>query len=147
MVYQIRANGVMHLHLKSDFQLGANPIHTRNQHWVDILRLIDREQAAEATDFAEYASGEGFMGEIFNPLLGAVGAIDVDTGVGVSYWRTVQRIVGHACSSVSKDWGRRWVFAAQEKCSRAAHCSMFESEDAWWDGPWRTRPAEVLWIH
>src|SRR6202035_1704273 len=93
---------------KSDFQLGANPIHTGNQHWVDILRLIDRKQSAEAADLAEYASGEGFVGEVFNPLLGAVGAIDIDTGVGVSYWRTVQRIVGHACSSVSKDWGRRW---------------------------------------
>ncbi len=101
VVHQIRADGVMHLHLEGDFQLGANAVHARDQHRIEILRLVNSEQAAKPADFAEHAAGEGFVGEVLDPLLGAVGAVDIDAGVGVGDGRLFEGSWATGVSSVS----------------------------------------------
>ena len=97
VVHQIRADGVMHLHLECDFQLGANPVHAGDQNRIEILGLVNREQAPEPADLAEYPPSEGFVSKILDPLLGAVGAVDIDPGVGIRNRRAVQGILGHGC--------------------------------------------------
>src|ERR1017187_620005 len=82
VIHQVRAHRVVDIHFEGDFQFSAYAIHTRNQHRIYIF-LIDREQPAEATDLAQHSLGEGFVGQILDALLGAVAAIDADTGIGV----------------------------------------------------------------
>jgi len=85
MIDQASAHRVMQVHLEGDPQLGAHTINARDQHRVLVLLLVEREHPAEAADIAEYALGISLMGEVLDPLLGAVGAFDVHTGVGVGY--------------------------------------------------------------
>ena len=49
----------------------------------EILLLVDGEQAAEAANVAENTFVEGTVRQVFNALLGPVGALNVYTGVGV----------------------------------------------------------------
>ena len=45
--------------------------------------LVDRKQPAEAADLAEHAAVESLVRQILDALLGAIGALDVDAGIGV----------------------------------------------------------------
>ena len=84
VIDQVGADGVVQVHLEGDFQLGANAVDAGDQHRVEIALLVDGKQAAKAADLAEHAAVKGFMGEVLDALLGAIGALNVDTGVGVS---------------------------------------------------------------
>ena len=66
------------------------------------------EQAAEAANLAQHSLGEGFMGEILDALLGAVGAIDVYARIGVGDTGGLRGFLGQAnLSVVSKSAGSR----------------------------------------
>ena len=98
MIDQVGADGVMDIHLEGDFQLGAHAVHARDQDRVGPLRLVHREQAAKAADFAQYAASKSLVGEILDPLFGAVGAVNVHTGVGVGDGG-LRGIMGHGSQS------------------------------------------------
>ena len=104
VIDQVGADGVMDVHLEGDFQLGAHPVHAGDQNRVRPLHLVHREQAAEAADFAQHAAGKGLVGEILDPLLGAVGAVNVHPGVGVGDGG-LRGIMGHGIQFVSFMWG------------------------------------------
>jgi len=120
MVDQIAAYGVVNLHLKRNFQFGANAINAGYKYRVFVLER-NREQAAKAANFAEDTLVEGFVSEILDALLGAVSAVNVYAGVSVSN-RTGFRhgFLGH-------DYGRSGVAAGLCRTGinqlRAAHCS------------------------
>src|SRR5579872_431656 len=84
MVYQVCAHGVVQLHHEGHFELGADAIHTGNQHRITVLLLIDGEKAAEAANFTNHPAGEGAMGQVFDALLGAVRAVNINSTVSVS---------------------------------------------------------------
>ena len=83
VVHQISAHGVVQLHHESNFELGADAIDARNQHRLAIELLVDGEQPAKSTDIADHAAGKGLVRKIFDALLGAVRAVDVNPAVGV----------------------------------------------------------------
>ena len=83
VVHQVGADGVVQLHLKRQLQLGAYAVHAGDQHRVGILLLVDGKQPAKAANLAQHAAVEGLVGQILDALLGAIGALDVNTGVGV----------------------------------------------------------------
>ena len=82
VVHQVATHGVMHLHLKGDFQLRAHAVHTGNKHGVEVF-LVHGKQAPETANLAQHTPGEGLVGEVLDSLLGLVGAVDVDAGIGV----------------------------------------------------------------
>ena len=104
VIDQVGADGVMDVHLEGDFQLGAHAVHAGDQDRIHPLRLVHGEQAAEAADFAQDAAGESLVGEILDPLFGAVGAVNVHTGVGVGDGG-LRGIMGHGSQCVSFKWG------------------------------------------
>ncbi len=104
VIDQVGADGVVDVHLEGDLQLGAHAVHARDQNRVHPLRLVHGEQAAEAADFAQYAAGESLVGEILDPLLGAVGAVNVHAGIGVGDGG-LRGIMGHGSQCVSVKWG------------------------------------------
>ena len=83
---------------KASFSLVPDAVHAGDQHRIEVLRLVDREQPAEAADLAQHALGEGLVGEILDALLGAVGLVDIYARIGVS--DGFGRVLGH-CFSVS----------------------------------------------
>ena len=83
MVYQVAAHGVVQVHHERNFELGANAIHAGNQHGITKLFPVNGEHAAEAADFTHHSRSERTMGEVFNALLGAVGAVNVNAAVGI----------------------------------------------------------------
>ncbi len=83
VVHQVGANRSVNVHGKSDFQLGADSVHARNQHRIHIFLFVDGKQRAEAADLAQHPASEGLVGEVLNPLLGAVPALDVNARIGV----------------------------------------------------------------
>src|SRR6185312_9894994 len=85
MVYQIATHGVMQVHHERYFELGAHAVHAGNQYRIAKLFLVDGKHAAEAADLADDAGRERTMGEIFNALLGAVGAVNINAAIGIGY--------------------------------------------------------------
>ena len=83
VVHQVGAHGGMQAHLEGNLELRPHPIHARDQHRIHVLGFVHREQAAKAANFAEHAAGKGLVRQILDALLGAVGAVDIHTGVGV----------------------------------------------------------------
>ena len=69
---------------KAIFSLVPTPSTLETSTGSSVLLLVDGEQAAEAADLAQDAAIEGLMGEILDALLGAIGALNIDAGVGVS---------------------------------------------------------------
>src|SRR4029077_7971085 len=57
-----------------------------------------------AANFAEHAAGKSLVGQILDPLLGAVGAVNIHTCVAVGD-NALRGIVGHESQSVSVKWG------------------------------------------
>ena len=96
VIHQIGADRVMNVHLEGQFELRANAVHARNQHWIEILCLVHRKQAAEAANLAEHALGERLMRQILDALLGPVSLIYVDARVCVS--DRFGRMLGHGVS-------------------------------------------------
>ena len=83
MVHQIRTDGVVHVHLESNLQLGSNAVCTGNQHWILVARGIKFEEAPEAADLTKHLFVERPLGKIFDALFGAVSAGDVYACIGV----------------------------------------------------------------
>ncbi len=83
VVDEVLADGVVDVELEGDFEFGANAIHRRDQDGVGVLFEVEGEEAAEAADLGEDLAVEGFAGEHFDALLAALGAGDIDSGVGV----------------------------------------------------------------
>ena len=85
MIHQVGPDGGVQIHFKSDLEFGTDAIHARHQHRVGVFEFVHHEQSAKTTDLAQHAASEGFVREILDPLLGAVGAADIDSGVGVGH--------------------------------------------------------------
>jgi len=104
VIDQVGADGVVDVHLEGDFQFGAHAVYARDQDGIHPLRLVHGKQAAETANFAEDAAGKCLVGEILDPLLGAIGAVNVyaSVGVGDSGFRG---IMGHRSQYVSVKWG------------------------------------------
>ncbi len=100
MIHQVAADRGVQTHLKRDLQLGADAIHTRNQHWIGVFCLVHGEQPAKAPNFAEHAARESLMRQVLDALLGAVGAADVYAGIGV----------GDRCRAGRGSLGHRFLF-------------------------------------
>ena len=82
--------------------------------------FVDGEQAAKAADFAQHAAGKGLVGQILDPLLGAIGAVNIYTGIGVGD-SALRGIVGHGSQWVSVKWGICQVAnRASRDCSTVA---------------------------
>ena len=96
MIHEIGADGVVHIHLEGEFELGTDAVHARNQDRVGVFGLIYREEATEAANLTEDAFGESFVGEILDALFGTVGLVYVDACIGVS--DGFGRILGHGAS-------------------------------------------------
>src|SRR6185312_15151774 len=77
------AYGVVQVHHERNFELGANAIHAGNQHRIAKLFSVDGEHAPEAADFAHHSRSERAMGQVFNALLGAVGAVNINAAIGI----------------------------------------------------------------
>ena len=83
MVHQVRAYRGVQVHLKRNLQLRPNAVHTRDQNRIGVLGLVDGEQPAKAANLAQHTLGESLVRQILDPLLGAVGAVNVHAGIGV----------------------------------------------------------------
>src|SRR5215472_12620569 len=83
MVHQVGADGMMQAHFEGELELGANAIHARNQHRIAIFLLVDRKQPPEAANLAKHPAIEGFVRQVLDALFGAIGAVNVNTGIGV----------------------------------------------------------------
>ena len=120
VIDQVGADGVVDVHLEGDFQLGAHAVHARHQNRVHPLRLVHGEQAAKAADFAQDAAGKSLVGEILDPLFGAIGAVNVHTCIGVGDGG-LRGIMGHGSQYVSVKWGfARVANRASGDCSMVA---------------------------
>src|SRR5258708_12719699 len=84
MIDQVGADGVMHLHLEGEFELGAHAVHARNQDGIEILGFIDGEKRAKSANFAQDTLGERLMSEVLDALLGAIALLNVDAPAPVS---------------------------------------------------------------
>src|SRR5204862_2825580 len=84
VVHQIGADRVMNVHLEGQLELRADAVYARNQHRINVLSLIHREQTAKAANFAQHALRERLMRQILDALLGPVSLIYVDARVRVS---------------------------------------------------------------
>src|SRR5262249_14711167 len=90
VIDQIAAHGVVHVHHEGDFELGADAVHARDQNRLAELLAVDGEHTAKAADLADHAFSERAMGKILDALLGAVGAVDVHSAVGVGKYGLFQ---------------------------------------------------------
>jgi hypothetical protein len=99
MIDQVGAHGVVDLHLEGDLQLGAHAVDARHQHRIEI-GFGDGEQASEAADLAQNSLGEGFVGEVLDALLGAIGAIDAHARIGIGDTGGLWGFLGQANQSV-----------------------------------------------
>jgi len=45
--------------------------------------LVNGEHAAKAADLTHHATGEGAVGKVLDALFGAIGAVNVNTAIGV----------------------------------------------------------------
>src|SRR5581483_4620965 len=61
-----------------------HPVHARNQNGIFVLLLVQREHPPEAADVAQHALGKRLVCQVFDPLLYALGAVNVDAGSGVA---------------------------------------------------------------
>ena len=84
VVDEVLAYGVVDAQLEGDLELGADAVGRRDQDGVGKFFEIEREQAAEAADLREHMAVEGLARQHLDALLAAVGAGDVDPGVGVA---------------------------------------------------------------
>src|SRR5260221_9383457 len=66
------------------FQLGSSAIHALNEAGLQEYVLVNGKHAAEAADLAHHSTGEGAVGQVLDALLGAIGAANVNTAIGVS---------------------------------------------------------------
>ena len=102
MIDEIAANCVVDLHFKSNFEFGADTIDARDENRVEIF-FVYGKQAAEPADLAEHAARKGLVREVLDPLLGSIGAINVDACVGVRDRTSLRvRALGQRVSSVMK---------------------------------------------
>jgi hypothetical protein len=74
---------VVQVHLESDLQLRAHSVNTADKYGIKVLLFVNGKEAAEAAYVAEDAFIEGAVRQVLNALLGSVGALDVNAGVGV----------------------------------------------------------------
>ena len=94
VVDEVLADGVVDAELEGDLELGADAVGAGDEDGVGELLEVEREEAAEAADLAEDLAVEGLAGEHLDALLAAIGAGDVDAGVGVGdglFCRPLQR--------------------------------------------------------
>ena len=92
-----------------------------------VLGLIHREESAKPANFTQHAAGKGLVSQILDALLGAVGAIDIHTGVSVG-----DRcgggcgVLGHGLSRClflnPSSVGKRRVLG-EAAVPKAAHCN------------------------
>ena len=82
VIDQVRSDGVVDLHFEGDFEFSADAIDARDENGIEIF-LVYRKQAAEPADLAEHAARKSLVREVLDPLLGSIGAIDVDACIGV----------------------------------------------------------------
>jgi len=83
MIDQVGSDGGVQPHFEGNLQLRSHAIDAGDQDGIQVLGLVDDEEATKAANFAEHTAGKGFVRQILDALLGAVGAVDIDTGVGV----------------------------------------------------------------
>ena len=116
VVHQVSAHGGMQAHREGNLELRSYAIHAGDKHRVQVLGLVHREEAAKPANFAEHAAGKGFVRQILNALLGAVGAVYIHTGVGVGDGRASGRgVLGHGCFFLSVSvWGNSGFLANQQ---------------------------------
>ncbi len=102
MIDEILADRVMPIQGKGEFQFGADTIDARDENGIEIF-FVYGKQAAEPADLAEHAASERLVREILDPLLGSIGAINVDACVGVRDRTSLRvRALGQRVSSVMK---------------------------------------------
>ncbi len=102
VIDEIASDRVVDLHFKRYFEFSADTIDARDENGIEIF-LVYRKQAAEPADLAEHAARERLVREVLDPLLGSIGAIDVDACVGVRDRTSLRvRALGQRVSSVMK---------------------------------------------
>jgi len=83
VVDEVLADGVVDVELEGDFEFGADAVAGGDEDGVGVLLEVEREEAAKAADLGEDVLVEGLAGEHLDALLAALGAGDVDAGIGV----------------------------------------------------------------
>ena len=83
VIDEVRADRVMYAEFEGDLEFSAHAIRARDEDRLGKFLEVEREEAAEATDFGEDVLVEGLAGEHLDALLGAVARRDVDACRGV----------------------------------------------------------------
>ncbi len=84
------------LHFEGELQLGADAIDAGDQDRVgEFLSCRLENRPPNPPISLRTPLVEGLMREVLDALFGAIGAVDVDAGVGVSDGGSFRRVVGH----------------------------------------------------
>jgi tRNA (cmo5U34)-methyltransferase len=83
VIHKVCADRVMNPQLKGELELSSHSVSAGDQDWLLVFGRIQLEQAAKAADFTQNILREGALGKIFNALLGAVAARDINAGIGI----------------------------------------------------------------
>ena len=83
--HAVDAHGVVLVHQKGDFELGAHAVGAGNQHRAGNARQIQFKQAAEAADARNHAGDGRARHVLLHQLHGAVAGGDVHTGLLVAF--------------------------------------------------------------
>ena len=120
VVDQVGADGVVQVHLEGELQLGADAVHAGDQHGVEVFLLVDGKQPAKAADLAQHAAVKGLLREILDALLGAIGALDVHTGIGVGDRRVLRSCAVPRVGIPSRGRSPQKSSAGKRDCTIAA---------------------------
>jgi len=72
VVDQILADGVVDAEVEGNLEFGANSVCARDEDGIGELLEVEREEATEAADLAEYLLVEGLAGEHLDALLASI---------------------------------------------------------------------------
>ena len=81
--HQVDADGVVHVPLESQFQLGADAVGAADQHRL-FVALGHLEQRAEAAYAGQHAFAHGFFGQWLDAFDQGIAGVDVNAGVFVA---------------------------------------------------------------
>ena len=85
MVHEVRADGVMFVHGEGDLELRAHAVHAADQNRLAIFLKVEREQPAEAADFAEHFAAMRAGKQLRECGFDLVAEIYVNAGGGVGF--------------------------------------------------------------
>src|SRR5439155_23311077 len=108
MIYQVLANGVVTVQSECEFELGADPVDTRDKHRLLIFLNSESEESAKTANFAKHLGTMRRRKELRQGPFDLVAKIDVDTGPGIRFLFHLRgQIMGKRTVEPRLKWNKR----------------------------------------